>query len=136
MDLGTIRDKLNSLVYTDIENFVADVRLVFENSNKYNLVCIRAPLHRLFRLHLVLISIQERKRLQPALEVLPVLVIVTPITCKTSKLILHYFSHFSFLLQDNSEVGKAGKNLEKYFNDLVKQNFSNPGKRSRVQRKR
>lgn len=40
MDLGTIRDKLNSLVYTDIENFVADVRLVFGNSNKYNLVCI------------------------------------------------------------------------------------------------
>lgn len=38
MDLGTIRDKLKSLEYPDVESFVADVRLVFSNSDKYNLV--------------------------------------------------------------------------------------------------
>ena len=39
MDLGTIRDKLKNLEYPDVESFVADVRLVFSNSDKYNLVC-------------------------------------------------------------------------------------------------
>lgn len=39
MDLGTIREKLNSWEYSDVESFVADVRLVFANSDKYNLVC-------------------------------------------------------------------------------------------------
>ena len=38
MDLGTIREKLNSAEYSDAESFVADVRLVFSNSDKYNLV--------------------------------------------------------------------------------------------------
>ncbi|KAK2568145.1 Tyrosine-protein kinase BAZ1B [Acropora cervicornis] len=37
MDLGTIREKLNSWEYSDVESFVADVRLVFANSDKYNL---------------------------------------------------------------------------------------------------
>ena len=39
MDLGTIRDKLKNLEYPDVESFVADVRLVFSNSDEYNLVC-------------------------------------------------------------------------------------------------
>ena len=39
MDLGTIRDKLKNLEYPDVDSFVADVRLVFSNSDKYNLVC-------------------------------------------------------------------------------------------------
>ena len=38
MDLGTIREKLKCLEYPDVESFVADVRLVFSNSDKYNLV--------------------------------------------------------------------------------------------------
>ena len=39
MDLGTIKKKLSSLEYPDVDSFVADVRLVFSNSDKYNLVC-------------------------------------------------------------------------------------------------
>lgn len=39
MDLATIREKLNSWEYSDVKSFVADVRLVFANSDKYNLVC-------------------------------------------------------------------------------------------------
>ncbi|XP_027037611.1 bromodomain adjacent to zinc finger domain protein 1A-like [Pocillopora damicornis] len=37
MDLGTIKGKLNSLEYPDVDSFEADVRLVFSNSDKYNL---------------------------------------------------------------------------------------------------
>lgn len=37
MDLGTIKEKLNSLEYVDVDSFKADVRLVFSNSDKYNL---------------------------------------------------------------------------------------------------
>ena len=39
MDLGTIKEKLNTLQYPDVDSFVSDVRLVFTNSDKYNLVC-------------------------------------------------------------------------------------------------
>lgn len=38
MDLGIIKGKLNSLEYPDVDSFEADVRLVFSNSDKYNLV--------------------------------------------------------------------------------------------------
>lgn len=44
MDLGTIREKLKCLEYPDVESFVADVRLVFSNSDKYNLVITRLSL--------------------------------------------------------------------------------------------
>ncbi|KAL9979827.1 hypothetical protein ACROYT_G017544 [Oculina patagonica] len=74
MDLGTIKEKLRSLEYPDVDSFVADVRLVFSNSDKYNL--------------------------------------------------------------STSEVGQAGKNLEKYFDKLYNENFSNTNKKSKVQRKR
>ncbi|KAJ7380304.1 Bromodomain adjacent to zinc finger domain protein 2B [Desmophyllum pertusum] len=37
MDLGTVKEKLKSLEYPDVDSFVADVRLVFTNSDKYNL---------------------------------------------------------------------------------------------------
>lgn len=43
MDLGTIKEKLRSLEYPDMDSFVADVRLVFSNSDKYNLVCNQLP---------------------------------------------------------------------------------------------
>lgn len=36
MDLGTIRKKLNSKIYTHPKQFVADVRLTFANAKKYN----------------------------------------------------------------------------------------------------
>lgn len=38
MDLGTIKEKLKTLQYPDVDSFVSDVRLVFTNSDKYNLV--------------------------------------------------------------------------------------------------
>lgn len=38
MDLGTVKEKMKSLEYPDVDSFVADVRLVFTNSDKYNLV--------------------------------------------------------------------------------------------------
>jgi len=74
MDLGTIKEKLKTLQYPDVDSFVSDVRLVFSNSDKYNL--------------------------------------------------------------STSDVGQAGKNLEKYFDKLFKENFSNTGKKSKVQRRR
>lgn len=40
MDLGTIKEKLKALQYPDVDSFVSDVRLVFTNSHKYNLVCL------------------------------------------------------------------------------------------------
>lgn len=40
MDLGTIKEKLKTLQYPDVDGFVSDVRLVFSNSDKYNLVCL------------------------------------------------------------------------------------------------
>ena len=40
MDLSTIKEKLQSLQYPDVESFVADVRLMFHNSDKYNLVSL------------------------------------------------------------------------------------------------
>ena len=40
MDLGTIKEKLKTLQYPDVDSFVSDVRLVFSNSDKYNLVCL------------------------------------------------------------------------------------------------
>ena len=40
MDLGTIKEKLKTLQYPDVASFVSDVRLVFTNSDKYNLVCV------------------------------------------------------------------------------------------------
>lgn len=73
MDLGTIREKLNSAEYSDAESFVADVRLVFSNSDKYNL--------------------------------------------------------------DTSEVGKAGKSLEKFFDQLFKDSFFQNDQKSKNQRK-
>ena len=36
MDLSKIRDKLEMLQYEDAFQFVDDVKLVFENSRKYN----------------------------------------------------------------------------------------------------
>ena len=36
MDLSKIRDKLEMLEYEDAFQFVDDVKLVFENSRKYN----------------------------------------------------------------------------------------------------
>jgi len=74
MDLGTIKEKLKTLQYPDVDSFVSDVRLVFTNSDKYNL--------------------------------------------------------------STSDVGQAGKNLEKYFDKLFKENFSNTVKKTKVQRKR
>ena len=38
MDLGTIKGKLQNVEYPDVESFVADLRLVFSNCDKYNLV--------------------------------------------------------------------------------------------------
>lgn len=40
------------------------------------------------------------------------------------------------LFQSTSDVGQAGKNLEKYFDKLFKENFSNTDKKSKVQRRR
>lgn len=40
------------------------------------------------------------------------------------------------LFQSTSDVGLAGKNLEKYFDKLFKENFSNTDKKSKVQRRR
>ncbi|XP_068702379.1 tyrosine-protein kinase BAZ1B-like isoform X2 [Montipora foliosa] len=74
MDLGTMREKLNSAEYPDAESFVADVRLVFSNSDKYNL--------------------------------------------------------------DTSEVGKAGKSLEKFFDQLFEDSFFHNDQKSKNQRKR
>lgn len=44
MDLGTIKEKLKTLQYPDVDSFVSDVRLVFSNSDKYNLVCLSRDL--------------------------------------------------------------------------------------------
>lgn len=36
MDLGTIKSRLATLEYADVETFAADVRLVFQNATRYN----------------------------------------------------------------------------------------------------
>ena len=40
------------------------------------------------------------------------------------------------LFQSTSDVGQAGKNLEKYFDKLFMENLSNKIKKNKVQRKR
>ena len=40
------------------------------------------------------------------------------------------------MLQESSFVGKAGKALEKYFEDLLEENFSDVDKKFKVQRQR
>ncbi|XP_042873343.1 bromodomain adjacent to zinc finger domain protein 1A-like [Penaeus japonicus] len=37
MDFGRIREKLNSLKYTTDDEFIADVMLVFQNCQQYNM---------------------------------------------------------------------------------------------------
>ena len=44
MDLSRIRDKLEMLEYEDAFQFVDDVKLVFENSKRYNEVGFLWPL--------------------------------------------------------------------------------------------
>jgi len=107
MDLGTIKEKLKTLQYPDVDSFVSDVRLVFSNSDKYNLVCLSRDL------------VKNLK---------------TSFTEGVVK--INRKSWIAFLFQSTSDVGQAGKNLEKYFDKLFKENFSNTGKKSKVQRRR
>ena len=41
MDLSIVLRNLDELIYEDVLQFVEDVRLVFENSKKYNTVSAR-----------------------------------------------------------------------------------------------